>query len=94
MGTQPIIGTQINFKTQGIINKLPLFAKTKGYKNLTKLSSISYLESESISDPHCSLETLKDNSKDLIILSGSTNDLFGELFKLNKLNHLKNYLRS
>ena len=47
VGTQPIIGTQINFKTQGIINKLPLFAKTKeGYKNLTKLSSISYLESE------------------------------------------------
>ena len=93
VGTQPIIGTQINFKTQGIINKLPLFAKTKeGYKNLTKLSSISYLESESISDPHCSLETLKDNSKDLIILSGSTNDLFGELFKLNKIDSLKKLL--
>ena len=93
VGTQPIIGTQINFKTQGIINKLPLFAKTKeGYKNLTKLSSISYLESESISDPHCSLETLKDNSKDLIILSGSTNDLFGELFKLNKIESLKKLL--
>ena len=93
VGTQPIIGTQINFKTQGIINKLPLFAKTKeGYKNLTKLSSISYLESESISDPHCNLETLKDNSKDLIILSGSTNDLFGELFKLNKIDSLKKLL--
>ena len=93
VGTQPIIGTQINFKTQEIINKLPLFAKTKeGYKNLTKLSSISYLESDSISDPHCSLETLKDNSKDLIILSGSSNDLFGELFKLNKIDSLKKLL--
>ena len=93
VGTQPIIGTQINFKTHGIINKLPLFAKTKeGYKNLTKLSSISYLESERNSDPHCNLKALKDNSKDLIILSGSTNDLFGELFKLNKIDSLKKLL--
>ena len=52
VGTQPIIGSQINFKIDNIIGKLPLFAKTKdGYKNLTKLSSISYLESEATSDP-------------------------------------------
>ena len=37
-GTQPIIGTQINFKFYDTIGKLPVFAKTeKGFKNLTKL---------------------------------------------------------
>ena len=62
VGTQPIIGTQINFKVDNIIGKLPLFATTKnGYKNLTKLSSISYLESEAISDPYCKIEDLLAN---------------------------------
>ena len=46
-GTQPIIGSQINFKIDNIIGKLPLFAKTQeGYKNLTKLSSKSYLKNQ------------------------------------------------
>ena len=46
-GTQPIIGTQINFKINNILGKLPLFAKTiDGYKNLTKLSSSGYLEAK------------------------------------------------
>jgi len=39
-GTQPIIGTQINFFLEGVIGKLPLFSTTSlGYKNLIKLSS-------------------------------------------------------
>ena len=59
VGTQPIIGSQINFKVENIIGKIPLFAKTiEGYKNLTKLSSLSYLESEATSDPYCDLEKL------------------------------------
>ena len=38
--TQPIIGTQINFKYKNYTGKLPLFAKNlNGYKNLIKLSS-------------------------------------------------------
>ena len=44
-GTQPIIGTQINFKYNDTIGKLPIFAKSeKGYNNLVKLSSKSFLE--------------------------------------------------
>ena len=59
-GTQPIIGTQINFLYEGVIGKLPLFAKTAvGYKNLVKLSSKSYLESDERSDPHCKISELK-----------------------------------
>ena len=38
VGTQPIIGSQINFKFNEVIGKLPIFAKTqKGYNNLVKL---------------------------------------------------------
>ena len=45
VGTQPIIGTQINFFSDNIIGKITLYATSeKGYKNLTKLSSKSYLE--------------------------------------------------
>ena len=46
VGTQPIIGTQINIKDLNVTGKVTLYAKTEnGYKNLTKLSSISYLKS-------------------------------------------------
>ena len=94
VGTQPIIGSQINFKVENIIGKLPLFAKTKeGYKNLTKLSSLSYLESEATSEPYCNLENLYNNSEGLVILSGSIYDLFGKLYKLNKLDIIKNLLK-
>ena len=45
VGTHPIIGTQINLKEQNILGKVTLYAKTEeGYKNLTKLSSLSYLK--------------------------------------------------
>ncbi len=93
-GSQPIIGSQINFNVDNIIGKIPLFAKTKeGYKNLTKLSSLSYLESEATSDPHCKLQNLYDHSEGLVVLSGTIYDLFGKLFKLNKLDLIKNILK-
>jgi len=93
VGTQPIIGSQINFKVENTIGKLPIFAKTKeGYKNLTKLSSISYLESEATSEPYCELKNLLNNSEGLVVLSGTIYDLFGKLFKLNKLDLVKNLL--
>ncbi len=85
-GTQPIIGTQINFNTENIISKLPIFATSeKGYKNLTKLSSKSYLDINETNDPHCKLEDLYKYNEDLIILSGGLNDFFGSLFKANKI---------
>ena len=94
VGTQPIIGSQINFKVENIIGKIPLFAKTiEGYKNLTKLSSLSYLESEATSDPYCDLEKLYNNSEGLVVLSGTIYDLFGKLFKLNKLDQIKKFLK-
>ena len=87
-GTQPIIGTQINLKVNDIIGKVTLYAKSEeGYKNLTKLSSISYLKNKANEDPACELTDLINNNKDLILLTGNYRDLFGKLFKLNKLKN-------
>ncbi len=95
VGTQPIIGSQINFKCENVIGKLPIYAATKnGYKNLTKLSSLSYLESDAISEPYCKFEDLYNNSEGLVVLSGSIYDLFGKLFKLNKLSIIKNLFKN
>ena len=85
-GTQPIIGSQINFYLENSIGKLSLFAKSsQGYKNLIKLSSKSYLDSNEKTDPHCKISDLKNISEGLILLSGNHHGLFGKLFKLNKL---------
>ena len=44
VGTHPIIGTQINLKINNTIGRVTLYAKSQeGFKNLTKLSSSSYL---------------------------------------------------
>ena len=89
-GTQPIIGTQINFKFEEIIGKIPLFATTsKGYKSLTRLSSKSYLESDGKSEAFCNLSDLNTINEDLILLTGTQNDLFGKLFFLNKLKQIE-----
>tara|TARA_B110000211_G_scaffold161548_1_gene182653 strand:- start:5 stop:3415 length:3411 start_codon:yes stop_codon:yes gene_type:complete len=88
-GTQPIIGTQINFFSNNNIGKLPLFSiSSQGYKNLIKLSSKSYLESDAQSDPHCKISELQNINKDLILLSGNQYGLFGKLFKSNKLKQI------
>ncbi len=93
-GTQPIIGTQINFQSDGIIGKIPLFASSKlGYKNLIKLSSKSYLESDEKEFPHCKIQTLKETNQDLVLLSGNHHGFFGKLFKLNKLNQAEKILK-
>jgi len=100
-GTHPITGTQINFSLEDSIGKLPLFATTsEGYKNLIKLSSKSYLDSDEKKDAHCKISELKNSNNDLILLSGNHYGLFGKLFKLNKLkkiettiNELKNIFK-
>ena len=85
VGTQPIIGTQINILSDNIIGKVTLYATTdKGYKNLTKLSSLSYLKRKSTFEPSCNIDDLTQNNEDLILLTGSYNNLFGELFYANK----------
>ena len=58
-GTQPIIGTQINFKIEDTIGLLPLFALNEdGYKRIIELSSLSYLKMIKSSDPHLSISRI------------------------------------
>ena len=89
-GTQPIIGSQINFKFYDFIGKIPIFAKTeKGFHNLTKLSSKSYLEVEEGTVPHCLIDDLIKNSHDLIVMSGGIDSLFSDLIKKNNIKKLE-----
>ena len=88
-GTQPIIGTHINFLFKENISKIPLFAKSEsGYKNLVKLSSMSYLYNKHSAEPYCNLEDLLSNKQDLIVLTGNMSGLFGSLFKKNQMSQL------
>ncbi len=92
-GTQPIIGTQINLNASGVIGKVSLYATSEeGYKNLTKLSSSSYLKDNSITDPSCNLKELTDNNEGLILLTGNYINFFGKLFYKNKLKDLEQIL--
>ena len=63
-----------------------------GYKNLTKLSSLSYLKNKNVAEPFIEIRDLKENNKDLIILTGNYNDFFGKLFYANKLKIFENTL--
>ncbi len=100
-GTHPIIGTQINLNISDIIGKVTLYATSEeGYKNLTKLSSSSYLKNNALKEPSCDLKDLIDNNEGLILLTGNSTNFFGKLFYKNKLkdfnqilNTLKNYFK-
>ena len=95
VGTHPLIGTQINLNISDIVGKVTLYATSEeGYKNLTKLSSISYLENEVINNPTCSLKQLIENNKGLILLTGNYNNFFGKLFYKNKLKDFEQILNS
>ncbi len=97
-GTQPIIGTQINFKIGETTGLLPLFALNEaGYKNIIELSSLSYLENDELSDPHVDFELLLSNSKGVAIFSGTVFGLFGKLFdkgKFREIDELYNKIKN
>ncbi len=88
-GTQPIIGTQVNFKIGETTGLLPLFALNEvGYKNIIELSSISYLKNDELSDPHVDFELLLNNSKGVAVFSGTVFGLFGKLFDKGKFTEI------
>jgi DNA polymerase-3 subunit alpha len=94
-GTHPIIGTQINLNISDIIGKITLYATSEeGYKNLTKLSSSSYLKNNEMTEPSCSLKDLIDNNEGLILLTGNFTNFFGKLFFKNKLKDFEQILSS
>ena len=88
-GTQPIIGTQINFKIHDTIGLIPVYALNEiGYKNIIELSSFSYLKNDELSDPHVDFELLLNNSKGVAVFSGTVFGLFGKLFDKGKFSEI------
>jgi DNA polymerase III subunit alpha len=95
VGTQPIIGTQINIRYNNTIGKVTLYATSEqGYKNLTKLSSLSYLKNTEQVDPSCELNDLITNNEDLILLTGNYSNFFGKLFYSNKIKDFEKIIKS
>ena len=95
VGTQPIIGTQINFKYGDFLGLLPLFALNKqGYQRLIELSSQSYLNQNQLNDPHLDFKQLLIRNDGLAVFSGTINGFFGQLFKKGKFSEIeKLYLK-
>ena len=91
VGTQPIIGTQINFKYKDTIGLLPLIALNKqGYRKIIELSSKSYLENNSGSEPHCDISELYNQNSGVLIISGTINGLIGKLFDKGRFSEIDN----
>jgi DNA polymerase-3 subunit alpha len=89
VGTQPIIGTQINFKFEDTIGLLPLFALNEiGYKKIIYLSSKSYLENKGLSEPHLNINELYKDIDGLSLFSGTTHGLFGKLFDKGRFDEI------
>jgi DNA polymerase-3 subunit alpha len=90
VGTQPIIGTQINFKFNDTVGLLPLFALDfEGYKKIIELSSRSYLENDDLSDPNLDInDLLKLDSNGISVFSGTIFGLFGKLFDKAKFDEI------
>ena len=88
-GTQPIIGTQINFKIGDTTGLLPLFALNEnGYKRIIELSSLSYLNNDQLSDPHLSIEELYNKTDGVALFTGTVHGLFGKLFDKGKFTEI------
>ena len=89
-GTQPIVGTQINFKFKEIAGLIPLIALNEnGYKKLIELSSKSYLKSEIDTEPVCSIEDLFEKKDGLAVFSGTIFGLIGKLFNSGKYDYIE-----
>ena len=85
VGSQPIIGTQINFKFENSIGLLPIIAtNNQGYKTIIELSSKSYLNNDTLSEPHLDINELYENIEGIIIFFFTINGLIGKLFNNGK----------
>ena len=91
VGTQPIIGTQINFKFGDTTGLLPLYALNEnGYKKIIELSSLSFLNNDEISEPHLDIKELLTKVDGVALFSGTVYGLFGKLFDKGKFTEIEN----
>ena len=89
-GTQPIIGTQINFKHGDTLGLLPIYALNEiGYKKIIELSSLSFLKNDELSDPHIEFEELLNKDEGISVFSGTVFGFFGQLFEKGRYEEIK-----
>ncbi len=94
VGTQPIIGSQLQFKFKNTYGLIPLIAKNYvGYKNIINLSSKAYLEIADTDEPHCLIDDLIKYSDGIIVLSGSVNNLIGNIFNKGLINEIDELIK-
>ena len=90
IGTQPIIGTQINFRFEDTMGLLPIYAlNEEGYKRIIELSSLSYLNDNDLSEPNLIFNELLVKNDGVALFSGTMNGLFGQLFNKGKFTEIK-----
>ena len=88
-GTQPIIGTQINFKHNDNIGLLPLIALNEnGYKRIIELSSRYYLDGNDLSELSLNINILLEKPEGIAIFSGTSTGFFGQLFDKGKFDDI------
>ena len=98
-GIQPIIGTNIFIKqivdSKIYYGSIALFARNEtGYKNLLKLSSISYLDlNDDDERPNIKLDSLRQYSDGVIALIGGSKIFFSNLLVLNKDDYCVNEIK-
>ena len=94
VGTQPIIGTQINFKIDDTMGLYPLYALNEdGYKRVL-IISLSYLQNNQSSDPHLNIQELFKKTEGVALFSGTIHGFFGQLFDKGKFTEIENlYLK-
>ena len=93
IGTQPIIGTQINFKFGDTTGLLPLFALNEvGYKRIIELSSLSYLKNDQTSDPHLNFTELTKKQKVFLYYQEQSMDYSGNFSIKENLLRLQIYI--
>ncbi len=85
-GVQPIIGCQLRIVTHeddpgGTM--VVLVKNDAGYRNLLKLLSHAYMETEDAHDPHVPLSVLTEHAEGLIVLTGGPDGPIGRLLLEN-----------
>ncbi len=92
-GVQPIVACSMPVKgiggvpteRWGKIPTLALYAQNEqGYLNITKLSSIAYVEANAIDEPHVTWEQVATYSEGLILLSGGFDGPIDVLYRQNR----------
>ncbi len=102
-GVQPIIGCSLPVRGIGGVpserwGKIPtiaLFVQNEtGYLNLTKLSSIAYVDADAAEEPHVRWDQVAAHSEGLILLSGGFDGPVDVLFRQGKPEEAVAALRS